>query len=323
MSFDVLYFPNLSLPGPQWTNAVSLYFDRVGIIAPSEYELSLSDRRTASYVSEGIVKPMFAGAYDEHAGDEEFVAEIVRWWRAQTSRAVSARRKYRIHRGKIESARLLQLLDRNHLLQADPEDGSWLIGPEPVCMRVMARLAQQIVERESIAAVLTSQKTAFEYVAGRGMPVESDRDRRIRAVTSLLPIGPWVSAEQLARFKDDHRRQLRLFRGFVEQLVRRERDDESFEMRIQRAAELRDELVDELETIQGRSTSSGLWLSAGKYMASLLEASPISGMLDLISGSRSRSSDAQRGREIGRDGLAYAVMARSSLRARSSSEILA
>jgi len=323
MSFDVLYFPNLSLPGPAWTNSVSLYFDRIGIIAPSEYEVGLSDPHTAAYVAQGIVKPMFGGAHDDHPEDEDLVEAIARWWYDREMKMLRLPRMYQIHRGKIESAGLLRLLTRHNLLRPDQMDKKWLVGPGPVCMRIMAILAQRIAERQSISAVLTNQRNAFEFVTSKKVSIEPDLDRRIRAVTSLLPVGPAVTAEQVARFKADHQKELRQFRGFVEQLIRRDKDDESFEARLRDANDLRNQLIGELKAIDGRTKMSVFGLMVARFSASMAEFAPFSGIIDLVTGVRSRSLDANRRREIGRDGLAYAAMARLDMRARSSKSLLA
>ncbi len=323
MSADVLYFPNLSLPGPAWTNAVALYFDSIGIIAPSAYEPNLSDPLTAAFVAEGIVKPLFGGVFEHHADDEAFADSIIEWWRQRDNPGGETYDLYRIHRGKLTGATLLRQLREHELLKPHPFDDDWLVGPEPICMRIMSMLARRVVQAERIDAVLTDQTSAYEFSVGRNIPVETRSDRRIRAVTSLLPIGPWVAPRKIAKFKADNEEELRRFRGFVEQLIRRNTDDEAFEQRLRGAQELRDHLEGELQAIDARSTGSILAIMFARFAASIGEASLGSGTLDLFSGFRSRSQDARRRKEISREALVYAARAQSTMRARSSNELLA
>src|SRR2546430_9622057 len=125
---DALYFPNLSLPRAAWTNPVALYFDHIGIIAPSEYEARLSDRRTAALIDVGIVRLMFAGGFDHCGRDEEIVARIERWWRGRSRSEHARSPQYRIHRGKLENAGLLRELIRRGLLKPLPSEEEWLVG---------------------------------------------------------------------------------------------------------------------------------------------------------------------------------------------------
>lgn len=319
---DALYFPNLSLPSAAWTNPVALYFDKIGIIAPSEYEAALSDARTAEFINVGIAEPMFSGAFEHGERDDELVEHLVRWW-GELPKGRQPPSLYKIHRGKLIHARLIQLLLRHRLLREHPFDKDWLVGPEPVCMRIMSLLAGRIMRAQSISALVTGQAAAFEVTTGRGPMTGTRGERRGQVVTSLLPIAPWISPADLRRFKDDHCVELRTFRGFVEQLIRRNDDDELFRDRLAEARELRSHLVGELEAINARLTRSGLGLAIAKLGGSFIEASPISGAIDFIATISSRSVDGRRRKEIERDELAYAVLARAEFRARSSRELLA
>lgn len=322
MEMDALYFPNLSLPSAAWTNPVALYFDKIGIIAPSEYEAALSDARTAELINVGLAEPMFLGAFEQGERDEELIEQLARWWR-ELPKGGRQPSPYKIHRGKLIHAGLIQLLSRHQLLREHPSDKAWLVGPEPVCMRIMSVLASRIMRAQSISALVTSQAAAFEVTTDREPRTDTKTERRAQAVTSLLPIAPWIPPADLRRFKDDHGAELRAFRGFVEQLIRRNDDDELFRSRLAGARDLRSHLVGELEAINARLARSGLGLAIAKLGGSLIEASPISGAIDFIAAISTRSEDARRRKEIERDEIAYAVLAQAELRARSSRELLA
>lgn len=322
MEMDALYFPNLSLPSAAWINPVALYFDKIGIIAPSEYEAGLSDARTAELINVGIAEPMFLGAFEHGERDEELVENLARWWRDLPNGGPPPS-LYKIHRGKLVHAGLIQLLSRHRLLREHPFDKAWLVGPEPVCMRIMSLLASRIMRAQSVSALVTSEAAAFQVTTDREPIADTITERRRHAVTSLLPIAPWVSPADLRRFKDEHGTELRAFRGFIEQLIRRNNDDELFRDRLREVGELRSHLVAELDAINARLARPGLGLAIAKLGGSFVEASPISGAIDFIDAISTRSGDARRRKEIEREEIAYAVLARAEFRARSSREVLA
>jgi hypothetical protein len=55
---EALYFPNLRLPEPEWTNPNLLFFDHIEFIAPSEDDLSLFDYRTRDLMEHGLARPL-------------------------------------------------------------------------------------------------------------------------------------------------------------------------------------------------------------------------------------------------------------------------
>ena len=324
---DALYFPNLSLPSLAWTNPLVLYFDRIGIIAPSEYDARLSSPRTARLVEAGLVMPMFAGVFGNYEEEDAFVLEtIYRNEDRRRGRQGRSIRLSRIHAGKLRETRLLgELIDRR-ILHYDFDDAQWLIGPENVCIQIMTVLAERIIRGGGAGRIVTNKAFALRVATGQVAPSMGEHDRRIRVVTSLLPVSPAASSEQLASFKQAHGPELRQFRAFVEQLIRRETDGEVFEARLRDAEQLREQLTGELDVMRAREGAGNFALIIGNIIAPLIEGSFFSGAMGFATGAgalRSQASSNRRRREIYSDGLAYAALAHSALRPRTSAEILA
>lgn len=323
---DALYFPNLSLPSPAWTNPVALYFDQLGIIAPSQYEAALSGSHTAALIDAGLVRPMFAGVFGSYEDEDKHVLDSIdRWSANRLGKQGRSARLYRIHAGKLAHTSLIEALLQRQLFYLDPHDHDWLVGPEPVAVMIMTVLAERILRHGDADAIITNKTKALEVAAGRGVLGQAQReyDRRLQSVTRLLPVAPWVPPDKLARFKEDHSLELRNFRAFVEQLIRRNTDDDLFETRLAAAEGLRDELSNELRAIEACRGAPTLGLWVADVVAPLLEASFFSAAAGALRRLGSKATDRRRDREVRREGLAYAAMARSALRPRTSDEILA
>jgi hypothetical protein len=267
---------------------------------------------------------MFAGIFGDHDDEDGLVLEGIDRW--MCSHREPPRKLYRIHRGKLVHTRLLEELLERRLLRPDPWDDQWLTGPEPVCIRVMTALAQRILRSGEAAAIVTNRSAALQMASREPLDHSTYYSRRLDAVSRLLPVSPSISPEALARFKADHASALRRFRSFVERLIRRDANESMFEARLAEAEELRDNLIGELETIGARGGASPFALIIANIVAPLLEASFFSaaangiGLMDLT---RTRARDQRRRHEIGGEGLAYAALARTTLRARTSDELLA
>lgn len=321
---DALYFPHLSLPGPAWTNPNLLYFDSISVIAPSRRDIGLFDGPTGRLIEHNLVRPIDPQRYRaDPRSDAAIVGHILGLGSSQKRHAPLAT----IHLGKISGSPLMHDLIELGLLWKTSE-WDWLEGPVWVIEYVMSVLAIRILMDADLALV-TDHPSARGLVAG---PIRRDvsRDkRRLQAVTTLLPVGPDVSVDHILRFRDDHRRELREFRMFVEALAFRSvdsgEDAESFSARLRSAEEVREYLVGKLEAVRSSAPPLAIALSVASVAAPAFEGSPYSlaasamglGYL-LLQQQRARASE----RRMLKDKLVYAAIAADHFRPKRAAAVL-
>lgn len=322
---DALFYPALSLPGPAWTNPNLLFFEQIGVIAPQGEESDFFDGPTRLLMKHRLVTPVSPLRYAHDDEDDERVIDCLKRLAVKPPRS---RRLARVHLGKISHTALPEALINMGLLRRSDQH-YWLEGPDWVVDFVMSTLATRMASNPRLdVSLVTNLAYAEQLVSGAQDSERVKTNRRVRAVSRLLPIGPDAELDEILQFRERHSRELRAFRGFIEGLIRRSASDAQgeadFDARLHRAEELRAHLVGELDTV-GSGPILPIMLSVTSIAAPTLEASPYSaaaGVLGLGYLIYTQSSAARRTREARRDKLVYAAIAEKTFAARRAEDIL-
>ena len=197
---NALYFPALSLPSAAWTNPNLLYFDQIGVIAPSGNPRDLFDGPTRVLIQNELVKPIDPQRYAfDDAGDETVLAHILGIAQLQRAPGPTAR----IHLGKISYSCLPTELIRLGMLQRS-NGSDWLEGPAWIAEYIMSVLATRIMGHSELKlSLVTNQAAAMRLVAG--VPASRRATRRLQAVACLLPIGPDATIDDVMTFRQNHK----------------------------------------------------------------------------------------------------------------------
>ena len=267
---DALYFPYLNLPASTWVNPALLFFDCLAVIAPDGGERAWHDRRTRELIELQMVRPEVPRGWDDQE-DRALLSYLL--GRASASRSDSA--IARVHAGKLAYGGLAEGLIEARLLVRT--DDNWLEGPEWVVAHLMSYLALQISAHSPRSLPLvTDQRAAARVMVGpREAVLES---RRIRAVSRLLPVPPGARPSELAAFREQHGRELRNFRDYLNALITRDPfnpdGEDRLEARIRQAEELRAHLVGEMRSFDWRDRGIAISILALSTGAALPDHAP-------------------------------------------------
>lgn len=269
---EALYFPHLDLPAASWVNPALLFFDGIAVIAPDGAVLDLHGGRTRELVELGMVRPVAPRGGWDGQQDEALVGYLV-------GRAPSVSdhgRHARIHAGKLAYAPVMGVLERTGLLAR--VEGSWLEGPEWVVAHLMSYLALQISSASRAPmSLVTDERAAAAAMVGGGRD-GARVSRRVRAVATLLPAPPEVPPAEIADFRERHRRELEIFRSYVDGLVTRDPLDEegeaTFRLRLREAERVREHLAGEVRAADWRPVATAIGISALSAAAAPLDHAP-------------------------------------------------
>ena len=323
---EALFYPALSLPGAAWTNPNLLFFDRIGVIAPTGSEQELFNGPTRLLIKHDLVRPIDPLRYAVDEDDDGLVLSHLLGMSQRQPRCELVQ----IHLGKLSYSQLPSELIAHKLLWPT-YSRDWLEGPAWVIDYVMSVLALRILaNRDLNLSLLTNLPSAERLVAGIPLRYRTSGSRRLRAVARLLPIGPDAQLEQILDFRQRHQRELRDFRGFLEGLLRRSpggHDGEAdFEARLRRAEEVRDHLVGELGSIRTTAPAFPIALSMSAIAAAVVEASHYSaaaGIAGLGYLLYTRAAAVRREGDVRRDKLVFAALTTRTFAARRGNDILA
>lgn len=303
---DALYFPHLSLPSSTWVNPALLYFDRVGVIAPEGDHRSLFDHRTQELLDLGMARAVIPRGEWGREQDRDFISFLLG--------IASSKRSYgrieRVHAGKLMYTPIADALESAGLLSR--VDHGWLEGPDWAVGRVMAYLALQISSHEPRPLPLVTNERA----AARVMSDQEGKtaSRRVRAVARLLPAPSDALPREIDQFRRAHHRELEAFRGYIDALITRDQMDDdgetSFEERLREAERVRDHLVGEMQAFDWRSQGPGFAIAALGAVAPLMEQSPWSfgvGLLSLVYGGAQGAAALGRRRAARASPLVYST----------------
>lgn len=304
---DALYFPHLSLPASAWVNPALLYFDQLGVIAPDGRRADLHDRRTSELFDLDLARPVVARWRDSEDSDDRFVAFVL----GLASRRRSHGQIARIHAGKLAYSDIGNALLAAGLL-LDGRDG-WLEGPEWVIAHVMCYVALQLsASAHGELALVTDETGAAEVVGGPRASFQGSR--RLRALTSLLPVPPDARPADIDRFRRTHRAELQIFRDYVTQLVTRDSATDEGEVkfgdRLEEAEKARDHLLGEMSSFNWKAHGPVIAIAAFSAAAPLAEHSPFSfaaGLLGLGLASVQAAQAYRRGHRAAKSPLIYAT----------------
>lgn len=323
---DALFYPTLSLPGPAWTNPNLLFFEQIGVIAPEGEARELFDGRTRVLMDYGLVRPVHPMHY---ARDDEDDERVIGHLLALAQKPPKSHGSAHVHLGKIAYTMLPEALTERGLLRRLQRD-DWLEGPDWVVDYVMSALATRMASNPDLdVSLVTNLASADRFVSGAPRLERLRADRRIRAVSRLLPIGPDAELDEIMRFRERHERELRSFRGFVESLVRRSSiepaDEPDFNARLRQAEQLRKHLVGELDAVPSTAPALPIMLSITAIAAPIIEASHYSaaaGAVGLGYLLYTRGSATRRARQARQDKLIYAALVEKTFTARRDDDIL-
>jgi hypothetical protein len=213
---DALYFPTLSLPSAAWTNPNLLYFDRIAVIAPIGDERDLFDGPTRLLIQNDLVRPIDPQRYAVDDGDDDAVLGHLLGL-AMAQRRPNPSPTGRIHLGKMSYSGLSSELIKIGLLWRS-RGSDWLEGPRWVIDYIMSVLAVRIMAHPELRlSLVTDQASALSWVAGVLQPQRSNK--RLQALSRLLPIGPDALIDDILTFRQAHGHELKKFRGVIESLV--------------------------------------------------------------------------------------------------------
>ena len=269
---DALYFPYLSLPPATWVHPALLFFDELALIAPDGGDRALHDPRTRRLLDLGMVRPEVPRG-GGNAEDERILMSYL-LGRATGSRR-DAGRVARVHAGKLAYGPLAENLVSAGLMTRT--DHEWLEGPEWVATHLMSYLALQISSQSPRPlSLITDENVAADVMAGR---VGDPRGRRrVLAATRLLPVPPDTRPEDIAEFRDRHRRDLATFRKYVNDLITFDpgtaAGERRFEERLGVALEARAHLVGEMRDFGWVERGVAIALVALPTVAAPLDHAP-------------------------------------------------
>lgn len=323
---DALFYPTLSLPGPAWTNPNLLFFEQIGVIAPEGEMRELFDGPTRLLMEHDLVRSVHPMDY---ARDDEDDERVIGHLLGLAQKPPKSQGSASVHLGKIAYTTLPETLIELGLLRRSYRD-DWLEGPEWVVDYLMSVLATRMASNPDLdVSLVTNLASADRFVSGAPRLERLRADRRIRAVSCLLPIGPDAELDEIMRFREQHRSELHAFRGFVESLVRRSSiepaGEPDFNARLRQAEQLREHLVGELDAVPSTAPALPIMLSITAIAAPMVEASPYSaaaGVAGLGYLLYTRSSAARRTRQARQDKLIFAALVEKTFAARRSDDIL-
>lgn len=258
MPEDALFFPSLSMPCAAWTNPNLLYFRTIRVIAPNGDPLRLYDAATRRLIEAKLIEPISPQEYGkDDVGDEaalSFITGLSHGKRKSNNRAI-------IHAGKVAYGFTQELLQLG--LLAPSNNQGWFEGPVWVVEFIMSLLAIRILSHPEIdLSLLTDQTSGVKLVAGSAiLPTARQRSktayRRVEAIARMLPVSGDATVEDIVRFREDHGNELHSFRNYVEWLLcqhlRNGDVEQSFEIRLRDAEEMREHLIGKLERIKSLS----------------------------------------------------------------------
>lgn len=268
---DALYFPYLSLPPSTWVNPALLFFDRLALITPDGGGRLWQDQRTRELVGRDMVRPITPRG--DWGGDEDHRLASYLLGRASGTR--SPGRIARVHAGKLAYGHLASELIGSGLLT--DTGGGWLQGPDWVVAHLMSYLALQISEHsDDPLPLITDERAAARVMAG---PRETAPiSRKLRAVTSLLPVPPDARIADIDTFRQRHRRELDSFRSYVNVLIScdpaSQEGEERFEGRLRDAQDVRRHLVGEMRDFNWRERGLAITILALATGAAPLDDAP-------------------------------------------------
>lgn len=333
MSDKALYFPYIRVPDSAWFARVLLYWDEVGAIVPSEFMWNRAHlgEHMAALLRAGLVRQFAPGPYVYRAPrfTEAFLEFLnARGRHGRAAEGIRPVSKWvRIHMEKLgELPRELVSMglarkDRDPWYEVEPETAT----------HFMAYLACVIgqMEEDGGYAPITDQVANLDPLAPL-IPSASDPLQSLRAVVleKTLPAPVYAKPDDLARFKEMHRDQLRRFRIRVEDLATDLATIPDEGARTARINAVTAELNAEIAEIRARlrerfgsridlGTLCSILASAIPGIQAILTGDPFSGIAagaGLVAAIHAGLQAGKSRREVFRKPLAYAALAQETLK---------
>lgn len=226
LSWDVLYFPEMSLPKASWFGQFILFFDRCGIIVPDENYTEECDEVTKSLLKTFVTPIAPAGHYNwGNEADKKFI---------QLLRGVPKADGFdEIHPGKIEFTEFFQYLLSSGLAKRG-KFGPHFEVSRPHSLYVMTYLAFQLGVQPTVDMVpATGVEQAARLVANLPRPTSANKmPNDVGGIISKALVAPeGVDFRDLFEFKEKHKGLLKDFRNFIAYLSDLDRGEREKELK--------------------------------------------------------------------------------------------
>lgn len=263
MSNNVLYFPDIRVPGSAWFTRMLLYWDTVGTIIPSEYMKRPEDlgEHTRSLLEAELVTPVIPEMHlDQIPNFDGSFADYLESLGPELDRRRQHFRNGETTQVHIEKVYTLEVVMRDFGLCEGRNDlnFSWYAVERETAADFMAYLAASLGKLEELEYVPITDKERYCEPLLREVqrPVEHRRDLtslRFEVLEDLLPAPKYpISAAQIQDFKQAYGTQLGNFRRAVERELLVAAAIANLEFRQRRLALFREEVDEQVKEIEAR-----------------------------------------------------------------------
>src|SRR4051794_22698085 len=256
LSDKVLYFPHIRVPDNAWFTRALLYWDEVGTIVPNvppDELKAFMGEHTMRLMNAGLVSPLKANrALLVPRFDDAFI-ELLEADPDIGRTTTGPRKTFSLHTTK--PGHLISAYLRERGLVYERPGSPWLEVDERIADLLMTFLACTLGAVDGIGMTpITDRAESLAVLTGStpAAPAATVNRLELTVLEALLPApADGVSAHELARFKDQHGDELRLFRREIETFAT---DATLLEpsLRERRAELFRDKLTDQVADIGDR-----------------------------------------------------------------------
>ena len=276
MERNVIYFPYIRVPQDQWFTQVLLYWDQIGSIVPMDYirKPTSLGKYMQNLVTEGLVKqiipmeliydiPNFTGAFLEYVNSPEYPVP-------KNAIENNNLETFDVHMEKLGSIGD-ELAERG---LARRKDWPWYNIEAFTANQFMAYLAASLGKLPRINSVPITDSSQNLYSFSPQHQQEGRLNSKIGemrtiVLNNILP-SPESSIEpsKLAKFKDDHKRELIRFRNKVESFLINAAAIDDPHLRFKNREQFIIETNDDVKDLTERMKSAG-WkkITLGRFLA--------------------------------------------------------
>lgn len=272
MPDSALYFPYAEPRRDVALNRVLLYWDQLATITPEPWRYQ--DQSLEDFVDAGLILPIRTREYLDGPGYRDFVAGL----EGLLDHVVPGQRPIApvlIHEEKTDRL-IREMFHERGLAARGGRTGEVLVEGNAGAL-YLAYLAHFLARQPGLdMEPITDQRLLLEVAAGfRSFSVETAIDgARSSALSGVLPApGEWVSAVDLARFKDQHRDELRALRREVEQSALLCAKEADLEVRRRMERDLAERMRERVETVRARMKERR-WPTIDGIVCALVEGAP-------------------------------------------------
>ena len=269
MANNVLYFPNIRVPGSAWFTRMLLYWDTVGTIIPAEFMQRPEElgEHTRSLLEEQLLTAVIPGMhlYKIPSFDESF-AEYLENLGPELDRRKRSFEKGKTTEVHVEKVGALEGVMRSFGLCRgcnDPHYSPWYFVERETAADFMAYLAASLGKLQELSYVPMTDKDRYCMPLLRELPTsvagtEELTTLRSEVLADVLPAPKHpISARQIQNFKQDHGDGLARFRRAVERELIAAASISDPGLRRRRLELFREEIEEQVQEIAARLEESG------------------------------------------------------------------